>query len=322
MTGSRMKRALLWLLLTPVFIAVAVIGMRVTGESAAPPPAQAVAGDPALPSFTAPEPRDGPPPAAASADCAEAGPAGAVEANAASLRTAPWSAFGRAELGWEIYAPHVAAEIGAAGCEAASPGFAAALARWQGSHRLTASGVLDEATLQAMATAWALQRPFVQLNRTGVCPEPPSAGRMAALAPSESYGGKAMQLRPAALAAWRRLVADARAQVPAVDADKTLLMIVSAFRDPAADAARCEAEQNCEANLVRTSCSAHRTGLAIDVYLGAAPGYDPISSADANRLYQTRGPAYRWLVANAGRYGFVNYAFEPWHWEWTGEPVQ
>jgi LAS superfamily LD-carboxypeptidase LdcB len=30
-------------------------------------------------------------------------------------------------------------------------------------------------------------------------------------------------------------------------------------------------------------------------------------------------PAYRWLVANAGRFGFVNYVFEPWHWEWTGE---
>ena len=31
-------------------------------------------------------------------------------------------------------------------------------------------------------------------------------------------------------------------------------------------------------------------------------------------------PAYRWLVANADRFGFVNYPFEPWHWEWTGEP--
>jgi zinc D-Ala-D-Ala carboxypeptidase len=20
------------------------------------------------------------------------------------------------------------------------------------------------------------------------------------------------------------------------------------------------------------------------------------------------------------RFGFVNYPFEPWHWEWTGEP--
>jgi LAS superfamily LD-carboxypeptidase LdcB len=43
------------------------------------------------------------------------------------------------------------------------------------------------------------------------------------------------------------------------------------------------------------------------------------SSADANRLYQVGTPAYRWLVANAARFGFVNYVFEPWHWEWIGQ---
>jgi LAS superfamily LD-carboxypeptidase LdcB len=43
------------------------------------------------------------------------------------------------------------------------------------------------------------------------------------------------------------------------------------------------------------------------------------SSADENRRWQAATPAYRWLVANAARFGFVNYPFEPWHWEWTGE---
>jgi LAS superfamily LD-carboxypeptidase LdcB len=33
----------------------------------------------------------------------------------------------------------------------------------------------------------------------------------------------------------------------------------------------------------------------------------------------TTTPTYQWLVAHAHRYGFVNYPFEPWHWEWTGE---
>ena len=45
----------------------------------------------------------------------------------------------------------------------------------------------------------------------------------------------------------------------------------------------------------------------------------PESSADPNRLFQSRSAAYRWLVANAARFGFVNYPFEPWHWEWTGQ---
>ena len=43
------------------------------------------------------------------------------------------------------------------------------------------------------------------------------------------------------------------------------------------------------------------------------------STADPNRLFLSRTVTYRWLLANASRFGFVNYPFEPWHWEWTGE---
>ena len=57
----------------------------------------------------------------------------------------------------------------------------------------------------------------------------------------------------------------------------------------------------------------------MDLYLGAAPGQAPELSDDVNRLYQSKSPVYAWLVANASRFGFVNYPFEPWHWEWTGE---
>jgi LAS superfamily LD-carboxypeptidase LdcB len=54
----------------------------------------------------------------------------------------------------------------------------------------------------------------------------------------------------------------------------------------------------------------------MDLYLGRAPGSDPVSSRDENRRAIADGPAYRWLMANADRFGFVNYPFEPWHWEW------
>jgi LAS superfamily LD-carboxypeptidase LdcB len=57
------------------------------------------------------------------------------------------------------------------------------------------------------------------------------------------------------------------------------------------------------------------------MFVGAAPGGRPESTDDANRLFQSRTATYRWLVANAGRFGFVPYPFEPWHWEWTGEPI-
>jgi hypothetical protein len=41
------------------------------------------------------------------------------------------------------------------------------------------------------------------------------------------------------------------------------------------------------------------------------------STSPASRLHMSRGATYRWLVRNAGRFGFVPYAFEPWHWEWV-----
>ncbi len=28
--------------------------------------------------------------------------------------------------------------------------------------------------------------------------------------------------------------------------------------------------------------------------------------------------AYKWLAANAGKYGFTNLPSEPWHWSITG----
>jgi LAS superfamily LD-carboxypeptidase LdcB len=73
---------------------------------------------------------------------------------------------------------------------------------------------------------------------------------------------------------------------------------------------------NCQ-GVARAACSAHATGLAMDLFLGSAPGLPPDSSDDANRLHMSLGAPYRWLVTNAARFGFVPYPFEPWHWEWT-----
>jgi zinc D-Ala-D-Ala carboxypeptidase len=241
--------------------------------------------------------------------------AAAAQQNAATLRTAAWSVFGRPETGWEIYAPLTAQEIGI-DCPGDTPGFAAGLAGWQGEHHLPANGVMDEATLRALDLTWLARRPFVAASAHGACPAPPTT--LANALPNETFGGKQIQLREGALAAYRKMVAAARAQEPVLAGQKQMLTIVSGYRDPAADADRCAAEQNCD-TVVRATCSAHRTGLAMDLFLGAAPGYSPDSSADPNRLYQSRSNAYRWLVGHARDFGFVNYPFEPWHWEWTGE---
>ncbi len=274
-----------------------------SGAAAAPPP------------VTAPQPFASP---AAPPSCVtgEAFVQAAAQ-NAASLDTASVAPFGRPEVGWEVYLPLTAHEIGAA-CPPQTPGFAQALAAWQKSHGLSASGVMDAPTLDALRLVWLRRRPFVAASGHGVCPPAPTPDRLAWTTAKEAYGAKPVQLRPGALNAYRAMIAAARHDVPAVAADPALLSIFSGYRDPIADAVRCVTEGNC-GGPVRANCSAHRTGLAMDIDLGSAPGYRVDSAADPNRLYMSRSPAYRWLVANAGRFGFVNYPFEPWHWEWTGE---
>ena len=237
--------------------------------------------------------------------------------NAAAETNLAFSPFGRPEQGWTLYEPAIAHEARTA-CPASSPGFARAIARWQGRASLIPHGGVDASTFMAMKADWQQRRPFVRLRATDVCPAPPDEASLAILPPRDSYRGSAVRLRPRAMAAFQAMTAAARRQDPRIAADPELLTAFSGFRSPDYDAARCAKEGNCD-GVVRAACSAHRTGLAVDLDLGSAPAFSVDSSADANRLYQTQGPAYRWLVANAARFGFVNYAFEPWHWEWTGE---
>ena len=158
----------------------------------------------------------------------------------------------------------------------------------------------------------------VAVRAAGVCPDPPDEARLATAARRDSYKTAIVKLRPKAMRALHRMLAAARRAVPGTGDDPDLLTAFSGYRSPAYDAERCEREGNCN-GVVRATCSPHRTGLAVDLVVGAAPGFTVDSSADPNRLYQTQGAAYRWLLANARRYGFVNYVFEPWHWEWTGQ---
>jgi len=281
--------------------------------AASPAPAPAAPAAPLAPAVPAAGPGAGAP-------CA---PAPAFETagaeNARSLTGGQWAVFGRPEPGWETYAPLAAHEIGSA-CPPDSTGFARDLATWQGTHALAATGIMDPATLTAMNRLWLSRRPFVAATAHGACPPPPATERLAWTTGAESYSGQPVQLRIAALAAYRAMTTAARREVGEAAADPRLLALFSAYRDPAADAARCARDGNC-GTVAKANCSAHRTGLATDLYLGAAPGLRPDSAADANRAWMSRTPTYRWLVANAARFGFVNYPFEPWHWEWTGEPI-
>lgn len=91
----------------------------------------------------------------------------------------------------------------------------------------------------------------------------------------------------------------------------------SGFRDPKLQAAAWERALKKygsakEANkwVARPGFSAHQSGRAIDFYLGI-----PNGSGNVARLRQT--PAYKWMTANAHRFGFYPYPTEPWHWEYN-----
>lgn len=236
--------------------------------------------------------------------------------NEASLASRDWSPWGRPERGWETYVPLISQEIGAA-CGPESPGFAEVLSRWQAAHKLPADGIMSAQTFETMRVLWLRRRPFVQAFAKGVCPPAADEAALVWADKAEGYSGKPIQLQPAALSAYRAMLAAAREDVFEVGANRQLLTIFSGYRAPADDEARCDRDGGC-GTIVRVRCSAHRTGTAVDLNLGAAAGSRVDSSEDFNRLYQSRTPAYRWMVANAGRFGFTPYPFEPWHWEWAG----
>lgn len=269
---------------------------------------------------------DAAPRRAAYASCGDAEPryVAAARQNAETLDTMAWAPFGVPETGWETYAPLTGREIGAT-CGFGTPAFAQALGAFQARYGLDPDGVFSPTTFDVLKGVWQERRLFIRHRMRDECPDPPSPERLDAIRlEEETFAREGRRARADALDAWRRMIAEARRQVASVRNDPQLLTVFSGWRDPAADAVRCEADGGCD-GARRARCSAHRTGTALDLNVGWAVGHAADGTSPENRLHQTRTEAYRWLVNNADRYGFVPYVFEPWHWEWQGDqanPVQ
>ncbi|MFC7379564.1 D-alanyl-D-alanine carboxypeptidase family protein [Brevundimonas sp. GCM10030266] len=238
-------------------------------------------------------------------------------ANAISFGRMEWAPFSATEFGWETYLPLIQKELGT-DCAPNTPRFARALADFQYARGLPPTGWFDAATFQVFRGVWQERRPFIMARvNQQPCPDPPPLYQLGYLVESEEHADRLTRLlRRDVLDAYRRLVAAARAEVPEVAANPELLQIFSGFRDPEADAARCAQQGNCD-GLRRAACSPHRTGTAVDLYVGQAPGLGVDNTSASSRLHMSRTETYRWLVKNAGRFGFVPYVYEPWHWEWV-----
>ena len=130
--------------------------------------------------------------------------------------------------------------------------------------------------------------------------------------------GRMQRLTPEAAEKWHAMVA-------AAEAGGVTLMIVSGFRSYEYQAALIRKKIN--AGQVITDIlavnaapghSEHHTGLAVDI---ATPGSRPLTEEFEESA------AFRWLGANAGRFGFsMSYPrdnpwgiiYEPWHWAMNG----
>jgi D-alanyl-D-alanine carboxypeptidase len=129
----------------------------------------------------------------------------------------------------------------------------------------------------------------------------------------EGYARPPVPLHRRAAEAWAALVEAARAD----GIEYPLLLPVSGYRSVeeqewlwrgALEKYR-DPDEACNW-VARPGTSAHQTGRAIDCHLGF-----PIESEYVDELRDTT--AWRWLVANADRFGFYPYETEPWHWEYN-----
>ena len=126
--------------------------------------------------------------------------------------------------------------------------------------------------------------------------------------------GREYLLVPSAAVAWRALRA-------AAEADGVALKIISAFRsvERQAEIVREKLARGLTLDAIFSASappgySEHHTGRAVDL---GTPGAQPLEEDFEDT------PAFRWLSANAGRFGFVlsfprdnphGYVYEPWHW--------
>lgn len=123
------------------------------------------------------------------------------------------------------------------------------------------------------------------------------------------YMGKKIELTPETAKAYEALLAHARG----AGFEYPLFSIASAWRSDghqAALSAKSKKRHGDESRkwVAKPGGSAHRTGHAIDFFLGEA-----CDSANVEKI--AKSAAYKWLKENAPTFGFAPYSAEPWHWE-------
>jgi D-alanyl-D-alanine carboxypeptidase len=232
----------------------------------------------------------------------------AATTNATLRNDLTWTFGGKQQRGWYLYELLIGETLNSEH-DPTTSNFAASLAKWQKKRGITADGVLDEDALMAMVSQWQSNR---LKNRTYATPD-----QLLTAPPTDFYDpSRAEELRQVernTYAAYKDMMAAAMADpILKLARNDKYLKIVSSFRSrDYQDNLRRQSPNAGSAGLAVNS--PHFTGRALDLYVGGSP----VDTNDANRALQVNTPVYRWLVKNAGRFGFRPYFYEPWHWEYV-----
>lgn len=228
-----------------------------------------------------------------------------------------WTFGKKAQTGWYLYVPLIQHTIKTENAPESSE-FAFALSVWQKENRLAPSGVLDEDTLMALIKFWQSRRiPKLYEADEKLLFNAPIADFF-----DSTRERNLLNVERETYEAYKKMIAAAAKDLGLkiengnlTGADK-ILTIISAHRSRAYQEQLRKNEPNAgRAQLAFTS--PHFTGRALDIYVGG----EPVTTKDANRAIQIETEAYKWLVKNAEKFGFYNYFYEPWHWEYVPERV-
>jgi D-alanyl-D-alanine carboxypeptidase len=228
-----------------------------------------------------------------------------------------WKFGSKQQLGWYLYTALIKQLIDTKQ-DPGSVEFARAVARWQTKSALRPSGVIDEETLYAIIKTWQDAR---------LKDKSPAQPDQLLTAPISDFYDPTReehlrQVERRTYEAYKRMVAAAVGDQSLglahkgkeLSSGEKYLKIISAFRSREyQEKLRRESPNSGSAGLAVNS--PHFTGRALDLYVGG----DPVETKDSNRIFQVRTLVYQWLVRNAGRFGFVPYCYEPWHWEYVGK---
>ena len=242
----------------------------------------------------------------------------AAEQNLILKNELNWTFGGKQQRGWYLYDALIRRTLDTDD-ESSNSDFANALSVWQKQSGLTSDGVLNEDTLMALISNWQSNR---LKNRSAATPD------QLMTAPSSDFYDpdrlpELRQVERNTYAAYKQMLAAAIAD-PSLKLEHTtsgdlaptekFFKIISAFRSREyQEELRRKSPNAGSAGLAVNS--PHFTGRALDIYVGG----DPVETKDSNRLIQINTPVYKWLVQNAGRFGFRPYFYEPWHWEYVGD---